>query len=179
VAAATSLGVATSLNPSPKGQALIVTATVNHPSSSLTPTGTITFTVNGAKPCAVTVDSLGQASVTLSTGGGRHPDHRRQLRRRWELRGFIGLRHGDRHRGARDSDPDPTADRHPEADLHPEADRHSEADGHGTAHAHGTAHLHPAADVHAQARRDSGSVGHANRHPVAEDGTTTSPRRLR
>ena len=67
VAAATTLGVATSLNPSPQGQAVIVTATVNHPSSSLTPTGTITFTVNGANPHVVTVDSLGQASVTLST----------------------------------------------------------------------------------------------------------------
>jgi len=40
------------LNPSPAGQALIVTATVNHPSSSLTPTGTITFTLNGTKPKA-------------------------------------------------------------------------------------------------------------------------------
>jgi hypothetical protein len=67
VAASTTLTVATSLNPSPAGQALIVTATVNHPSSSLTSTGTITFTVNGAKPEAVAVDSLGQASETLST----------------------------------------------------------------------------------------------------------------
>jgi hypothetical protein len=67
VAAATTLAVATSRNPSPAGQALIVTATVNHPSSSLTPTGTITFSVNGAKPAAVAVDSLGQASETLST----------------------------------------------------------------------------------------------------------------
>ena len=67
VAASTTLTVATSLNPSPAAQALIVTATVNHPSSSLTPTGTITFTVNGAKPEAVAVDSLGQASETLST----------------------------------------------------------------------------------------------------------------
>jgi hypothetical protein len=67
VAAPTTLGVATSLNPSPAGRALIVTATVNHPSSSLTPTGAITFTVNGTKPEAVAVNSLGQASVTLST----------------------------------------------------------------------------------------------------------------
>jgi hypothetical protein len=67
VAAPTTLGVATSLNPSPQGHALIVTATVNHPSSSLTPTGKITFTVNGTKPEAVAVNSLGQASVTLST----------------------------------------------------------------------------------------------------------------
>jgi hypothetical protein len=67
VAASTTLGVATSLNPSPKGHALIVTATVNHPSSSLTPTGAITFTANGIKPEAVAVNSLGQASVTLST----------------------------------------------------------------------------------------------------------------
>jgi hypothetical protein len=67
VAAPTTLGVAASLNPSPEGQALIVTATVNHPSSSLTPTRAITFTVNGTKPEAVAVNSLGQASVTLST----------------------------------------------------------------------------------------------------------------
>ena len=68
VAAATSLTVATSLNPSPKGKALIITATVNHPSSSLTPTGTVTFTVGTGKPCAVTVDRLGQASLTVSPG---------------------------------------------------------------------------------------------------------------
>jgi hypothetical protein len=67
VAASTTLTVATSLNPSPAAQALIVTATVNHPSSSLTPTGTITFTVNGTKPEAIAVDGLGQASETLST----------------------------------------------------------------------------------------------------------------
>jgi hypothetical protein len=67
VAASTTLAVATSLNPSPAGQSLIVTATVNHPSSSLTPTGTITFTVKGTKPEAVAVNSLGQASETLST----------------------------------------------------------------------------------------------------------------
>jgi hypothetical protein len=67
VAASTTLAVATSLNPSRAGQALIVTATVNHPSSSLTPTGTITFTVKGTKPEAVAVNSLGQASETLST----------------------------------------------------------------------------------------------------------------
>lgn len=66
VAAATSLAVATSLNPSPKGKALIITATINHPSSSLTPTGTVTFTVGGGKPCAVAVNSLGQASLTVS-----------------------------------------------------------------------------------------------------------------
>jgi hypothetical protein len=67
VAAATSMTVATSLNPSPMGRALIITATVNHPSSSLTPTGAITFTVGGAKPVAVAVDSLGQASLTVSS----------------------------------------------------------------------------------------------------------------
>jgi hypothetical protein len=66
VAAATSLAVATSLNPSPRGKALIITATVNHPSSSLTPTGTITFTVGEGKPCAVAVNGLGQASLTVS-----------------------------------------------------------------------------------------------------------------
>jgi hypothetical protein len=67
VPAPTTLGVATSLNPSPEGHALIVTATVNHPSSSLTPTGAITFTANGTKPVAIAVNSLGQASATLST----------------------------------------------------------------------------------------------------------------
>ena len=67
VAASTTLSVATSLNPSPTGRALIVTATVNHPSSSLTPTGTITFTVNGTGRTAVAVDSLGQASLTVSS----------------------------------------------------------------------------------------------------------------
>ena len=66
VVAATSLVVATSLNPSPKGKALIITATVNHPSSSLTPTGSVTFRVGGGKPVAVAVDSLGQASLTVS-----------------------------------------------------------------------------------------------------------------
>jgi hypothetical protein len=67
VAAATTLDLATSLNPSSKGQPVIVTATVNHPSSSLTPTGTVSFTVNGAAPVVVSLDSLGQASMTLST----------------------------------------------------------------------------------------------------------------
>ncbi len=67
VVAATSLVVATSLNPAPKGKALIITATVNHPSSSLTPTGTVTFTVGAGKPVVVTVDSLGQASLTVSS----------------------------------------------------------------------------------------------------------------
>ena len=67
VVAATSLVVATSLNPSPKGKALIITATVNHPTSSLTPTGAVTFTVGAGKPVAVAVDSLGQASLTVSS----------------------------------------------------------------------------------------------------------------
>ncbi|HUA95645.1 MAG TPA: Ig-like domain-containing protein, partial [Acidimicrobiales bacterium] len=67
VAAATSLSVATSLNPAPKGKPLIITVTVNHPSSSLTPTGSITLTVGGAKPVAVAVDSLGQASLSVSS----------------------------------------------------------------------------------------------------------------
>ncbi|MGO8687553.1 MAG: Ig-like domain-containing protein [Candidatus Dormibacteria bacterium] len=67
VAASTTLSVATSLNPSPAGRPVIVTATVNHPSSSLTPTGTITFTVNGTGRTAVALDSLGQASLTLSS----------------------------------------------------------------------------------------------------------------
>jgi hypothetical protein len=67
VAAATTLSVATSLNPSPVGRSVIATATVNHPSSSLTPTGTVTFAVNGTRAAAVGLSSLGQASLTLSS----------------------------------------------------------------------------------------------------------------
>jgi hypothetical protein len=67
VAASTTLDVATSVNPTAKGRPVIVTATVNHPSSSLTPTGTVSFTVNGAGAETVALDSLGQASLTLSS----------------------------------------------------------------------------------------------------------------
>jgi hypothetical protein len=73
VAAATTLAVATSLNPSPAGKPVIVTATVNHPASILTPTGSVAFTVNGIDPRVVALDSLGQASLTLSSlAAGNH-----------------------------------------------------------------------------------------------------------
>ena len=65
VVAPTSLVVATSLNPSPESQPLIVTATVNHPSSTLTPTGSVSFSLNGADLASGVLDSLGQASLRL------------------------------------------------------------------------------------------------------------------
>jgi len=72
VAASTTLAVATSLNPAKQGQALIATATVNHPSSSLTPTGTVTFTVNGTKVGTASLDGLAQATVNLPALSAGH-----------------------------------------------------------------------------------------------------------
>jgi hypothetical protein len=66
VAAATTLTVASSQNPLPSGSSAIFTATVNHPASTLTATGPVTFSVDGSAVGSAGLDGLGQAALPLS-----------------------------------------------------------------------------------------------------------------
>ena len=60
---ATTLALFASANPVVVGQAVTFTATVRDPSGTGTPTGTVTFLVNGRVVATVTLDANGQARL--------------------------------------------------------------------------------------------------------------------
>lgn len=64
--APTTLSLASSENPVSAGGAAILTATVNHPLSSLVAGGSVSFTVAGTSPSVAKLNHLGQASLSLS-----------------------------------------------------------------------------------------------------------------
>jgi hypothetical protein len=63
---ATTLTLAASANPVRAGRAVTFTATVRGPTGAGTPTGTVTFLVNGRVVARVTLDANGQARLTRS-----------------------------------------------------------------------------------------------------------------
>jgi hypothetical protein len=60
---ATTAALAASVNPAGVGQAVTFTTTVSGPAGSGTPTGTVTFFVNGRAVARVTLDANGQARI--------------------------------------------------------------------------------------------------------------------
>jgi hypothetical protein len=63
---ATTLTLGVSANPVRAGRAVTFTATVRGPTGAATPTGTVTFLINGVVVARVTLDANGQARLTRS-----------------------------------------------------------------------------------------------------------------
>src|SRR5262249_32700318 len=63
---ATTTGLVASGNPVAGGESVTFTATVRGPAGTATPTGTVTFLVNGRVVARVTLDANGQARLTGS-----------------------------------------------------------------------------------------------------------------